>query len=188
MKKRYLLGLLAAGMMIACGSDNKSNEADSLTILQPEFMSPVGPYKSLPVDVMDSIPGHGTIRYRITGTPDESLAQITERDMDGMETGCVYIDNRYELSVYRRDSAYFRKALTKEDFRTRLLDEIQENAILDGMCYDRYQEGVLHFRVSFTDVSCSESHQNFFYSVYPDGSSVISPDTIQDVTGMEYGD
>lgn len=188
MKKRYLLGLLAAGMMIACGSDKKSEDADSLAMIQPDYSALSGPFKCASVDVTDSVRGHATISYRIKGEPDETLPQITERDIDGMETGNVYIDNRYELSVSRRDSAYFRKTLTKRDFQSRLLDEIQENAILDGMCYDRYQEGVLHFRVSFTDVSCSESHQNFFYSVYPDGSSVISPDTIQDVTGMEYGD
>ncbi len=111
--------------------------------------------------------------YSIKGLPDDELPIVVDED------GMKYKDNRFQLVITKDGRQLFSRSFTKADFKAQLSKDFQKYGIMDGLRFNRAEEGRLYFNtcVSFpeSDMSCP-----FFLIVGPDGSYRIEPDTTID--------
>jgi hypothetical protein len=92
------------------------------------------------------------------------------------EYGVKYKDNRYALDIRKDGNKLFSKKFTKADFNSKLSEDFKKYGIIDGMRFNRAEEGKLYFN---TCVSYPESDMTcpFLLIIGPDGSYSIEHDT-----------
>lgn len=114
--------------------------------------------------------GSHKVVFSITSQPDEELPEVVDED------GVKYKDNRFNLLITKDGKTFFDRSFTKADFKSQLSSDFQKYGIMDGLRFNRIEDGKLIFNtcVSFpdSDMSCP-----FILAIGPDGSYTISPDT-----------
>ena len=117
--------------------------------------------------------GSHKIVYTISGEADSTLKVIEDED------GTKFADNRWKLVITKDGKQLFNRSFSKADFKSKLPDDFQKYGIMDGLRFNRAEEGKLYFNtcVSFpdSDMSCP-----FFLIIGPDGSYRIEPNTTID--------
>ena len=117
--------------------------------------------------------GSHKVVYTITSQPDDELPVVVDED------GVKYKDNRYKLLIVKDGRTLFDRSFTKTDFKSMLSNDFQKYGIMDGLRFNRAEEGKLYFStcVSYpdSDMSCP-----FILTIGPDGSYTITPDTSLD--------
>ena len=177
MKKHGFL-LLALAFALATSCTRKGGAQAETTAQGEESINTV---HSLPeYEYCDSLTTgtHKTV-YRISSRPDESLPVVVDED------SVKYVDNRFQLTVTRDGSTLFSRSFTRADFRDLLPGEFREYGIMDGLRFNRAEDGKLYFNacVSYpdSDMSCP-----FILTVGPDGSHAIEPDPAVDEEDEEF--
>lgn len=163
------LTIIAAGLMLtaSCGEQKK---AEQNAVVQTEQVDDV--IHALPnYAYTDSLmQGSHKVVYSITSEADTSLPVITDED------GSKYYDNRYCLEIVKDGDMLFRRYLTKADFHSMLGSSFQKYGRMDGLRYNRTEDGKIYFNACVSlpdsDMSCP-----FFVTIGPDGSYTITPDT-----------
>lgn len=178
--KKHIFTLLPAAVALllatACNPKGKTT-----TEVETQTEETADAVHSLPdYNYTDSLmQGSHKVIYAITCHPDDSLAVIVDED------GVKYKDNRFWLTIMKDDKTLFSRSFTKADFRSQLPQEFQKYGIMDGMRFDRAEEGKLYFNtcVSYpeSDMSCP-----FILTIGPDGSYTIEPDTTSDEEDDEF--
>lgn len=114
--------------------------------------------------------GSHKIVYSITGSADDDLPEVVDED------GAKYKDNRWKLVITKDGKSLFNRSFTKADFRSQLSKEFQKYGIMDGLRFNRAEEGKLYFNtcISFPE---SDMFCPFILTIGPDGSYTITPDT-----------
>ena len=117
--------------------------------------------------------GSHKVVYAISSGADDELPLVVDED------GVKYKDNRYQLTITKDDKALFSRSFTKADFKSQLPGDFQKYGIMDGLRFNRTEEGKLIFNtcVSYpeSDMSCP-----FFLTIGPDGSYTLTLDTTID--------
>ena len=169
---RRLLFLAALPLVLATSCNRQKQPG---TEAAPAAELPADQIHSLPVYThTDSLAvGKHKVVYTITSQPDEELPLVVD------EEGVKYTDQRFSLHVERDGRSLFDRSFTKADFRTMLPEEFLKYGIMDGMRYDRTEDGKIYFNTCVSlpqsDMSCP-----FLLTVGPDGSYTIAPDTTVD--------
>ena len=114
--------------------------------------------------------GSHKIVYSIVGQPDDELPIVVDED------GMKYKDNRFKLLITKDGKKPFERNFSKADFKSMLSKNFQKYGIMDGLRFNRAEEGKLYFN---TCVSYPESDMlcPFFLVIGPDGSYRIENDT-----------
>lgn len=117
--------------------------------------------------------GSHKLVYTITSHPDETLPEVVDED------GVRYKDNRFSLLILKDGNTLFKRSFTKADFFGSIGKEFQKYGIMDGLRFNRAEEGKLYFNTCVSlpdsDMSCP-----FILTIGPDGSYSITPDTTVD--------
>ena len=124
--------------------------------------------------------GSHKVVYTITGQPDDELATVVDED------GMKYKDNRYTLVIQKDGKTLFNRSFSKADFKAQLTKDFQKYGVMDGLRFDRAEEGKLYFN---TCVAYPESDMSspFILIIGPDGSYRIEPDTTADDEDVPSG-
>ena len=179
MKKHIFILLPAAIALVLVASCNPKGKTTTEAETQTEETADA--VHSLPdYNYTDSLmQGSHKVIYAITSHPDDSLAVIVDED------GVKYKDNRFWLTITKDGKTLFSRSFTKADFRSQLPQEFRTFGIMDGLRFDRAEEGKLYFNtcVSYpdSDMSCP-----FILTIGPDGSYTIEPDTTSDEENDEF--
>jgi len=153
-------------LMASCGTKDKETQAPPQQEQNTEEVRSLTNY-----NYTDSLmQGSHKVVYTITRQPDDDLPIVVDED------GLKYKDNRYTLVVLKDGKTLFNKSFTKADFKAMLDKDFQKYAIMDGLRFDRAEDGKLLFN---TSVSYPESDMSapFILTIGPDGSHSIVPDT-----------
>ena len=113
--------------------------------------------------------GSHKVVYSIIGKGDEEQPVVVDED------GVKYMDNSWQLVITKDGKKLFEHSFTKTDFKSQLPEDFKKYGIMDGLRFNRAEEGKLYFNtcVSYpeSDMSCP-----FILTVGPDGSYTIAPD------------
>ena len=179
MKKHISLLLPAAiSLMLVASCGQKGNNQKNILTPTEEAADMI---HSLPdYNYTDSLmQGSHKVVYAITSHPDDSLSVIIDED------GVKYKANRFWLTITKDGNTLFSHTFTKADFRSLLPAEFRKYGLMDGMRFNRAEEGKLYFNtcVSYpdSDMSCP-----FILTIGPDGSYTIEPDTSSDEEDTEF--
>ena len=114
--------------------------------------------------------GSHMVIYTIISQPDDELPLVVDDD------GTKFKDNRFSLEITKDEQTLFSRNFTKADFKSMLSKDFQDCGIMDGMRFNRAEDGKLYFNtcVSYpeSDMSCP-----FILTIGPDGSYTITPNT-----------
>ena len=117
--------------------------------------------------------GSHKVVYTILGEADSTLKVVEDED------GVKFADNRWKLVITKDGKQLFNHSFSKADFKSKLPEDFQKYGTMDGLRFNRAEEGKLYFNtcVSFpdSDMSCP-----FFLIIGPDGSYRIEPNTTID--------
>ncbi|MBO7119496.1 MAG: DUF4738 domain-containing protein [Bacteroidaceae bacterium] len=113
--------------------------------------------------------GSHKVVYTITSEADSTLKVVEDED------GVKFQDNRFQLRITKDGQKLFERSFTKADFKSQLSEDFRKYGIMDGLRFNRAEEGKLYFNtcVSFpeSDMTCP-----FLLIIGPDGSYRIEPD------------
>lgn len=160
---------IAAGALLLVASCGEKKQAQNETIQTEVTEDEV--HSILAYEYTDSLmQGSHRVVYTITSEADESLPLVVDED------GTKYNDNRICLEIVKDGSILFRRYFTKADFAGSLGSDFQQHGLMDGLRFNRAEEGKLYFNACVSlpdsDMSCP-----FILTVGPDGSYTIAPDT-----------
>lgn len=171
--RKCAMTFLALFLLTSCSSCNKETKQTDETILTEQTDDGINrlPEYEYTETVMQ---GSHKVVYTITSRPDDELPTVVDED------GAKYKDNIYKLVIVKDGQPFFSRNFTKADFKSQLSSNFQKYGIMDGMRFNRAEEGKLYFNccVSYpeSDMSCP-----FILTIGPDGSYAIAPDnTIND--------
>lgn len=165
MKHLFILGI-GALVFFSCGPQKTESQDSNQTEQTTDQVRSIPNY-----NYTDSLmQGSHKVVYTITRRPDESLPEVIDED------GVRYKDNRFNLLIVKDGKKLFERSLTKADFKSRLPEDFKKYGIIDGLRFNRAEEGKLYFNtcISFpeSDMICP-----FLLTIGPDGSYAIAPDT-----------
>ncbi len=171
---RYPIVIATAAILLlaSCDKNKKKTETQETTLIEQNIDETI---HSLPdYAYTDSLmQGNHNVVFTITSQPDEELPIVVDED------GAKYKDNRYNLEITKDGRTLFNHSFTKADFKSMLSSDFQKYGIMDGLRFNRTEEGKLYFNtcVSYpeSDMSCP-----FILTIGPDGSYTITPDTTID--------
>ena len=168
MRKPFHIYIFSTFLLFFCSCGSKDKETQT----PPQQEQNIDEVRSLSeYNFTDSLTqGSHRIVYTITRKPDDELPIVVDED------GLKYKDNRYTLVILKDGTTLFNKSFTKSDFRAMINKDFQKYAIMDGLRFDRAEDGKLLFN---TSVSYPESDMSapFILTIGPDGSHSIVPDT-----------
>lgn len=158
-------------LMASCGS--KKDETQET----PQQEQDINAVRSLSnYNYTDSLnQGSHKVIYTITRQPDDELPIVVDED------GLKYKDNRYTLVIIKDGSTFFNKSFTKNDFKTKLPKDFIKYGIMDGLRFDRAEEGKLYFFATVTYPELDDMSRPFILTIGPDGSHQIEIDTSPDM-------
>ena len=161
--------LLFSSALIVLSSCTQQNTKKEVTIQTEQTIDEV---HSMPdYSYIDSLmQGSHKVVYSIERECAEDLPIVED------EYGVKYKDNRYALDIRKDGNKLFSKKFTKADFNSILSEDFKKYGIIDGMRFNRAEEGKLYFN---TCVSYPESDMTcpFLLIIGPDGSYSIEHDT-----------
>lgn len=167
--KKPSLTLLFTSALFALSSCTQQNTKKEVTIQTEQTIDEV---HSMPdYSYIDSLmQGSHKVVYSIERECAEDLPIVED------EYGVKYKDNRYALDIRKDGNKLFSKKFTKADFNSKLSEDFKKYGIIDGMRFNRAEEGKLYFN---TCVSYPESDMTcpFLLIIGPDGSYSIEHDT-----------
>lgn len=161
--------LLFASALIALASCTQQNTKTEVTIQTEQTIDEVHSLSAY--SHIDSLmQGSHKVVYHIERECAEDLPIVED------EYGVKYKDNRYALDIRKDGNKLFSKKFTKADFNSKLSEDFKKYGIIDGMRFNRAEEGKLYFN---TCVSYPESDMTcpFLLIIGPDGSYSIEHDT-----------
>ena len=171
MKKPFLIFIASCSLisLASCGPqkvETQETEQTEQTADEIRCMSDLNYSDSL-------MQGSHKVVYAITGRPDDELPIVVDED------GIKYKDNRFKLVITKDGKTLFDRSFTKADFKSMLSKNFQKYGIMDGLRFNRAEDGKLLFN---TCVSYPESDMlcPFILTIGPDGSHRIDPDTSAD--------
>lgn len=171
MKKPFLIFLLSYSLFSVTSCTPQKNESQETTQTEQTTEEVHSLHDYAYSDTL--MQGKHKVVYTITSQPDDELPVVIDED------GVKYKDNRYTLLIVKDDKTLFNRSFTKADFKSQLSDDFQKYGIMDGLRFNRAEEGKLYFNtcVSYpdSDMSCP-----FILTIGPDGSYAITPDTSLD--------
>lgn len=167
--KKAILTFLFSSTLITLSSCTQQNTKTEATVQTEQTIDEV---HSLPAySYVDSLmQGSHKVVYHIERECAEDLPIVED------EEGIKYKDNRYTLNITKDGTKLFSKQFTKADFKSKLSENFQDLGIMDGMRFNRAEEGKLYFN---TCISYPESDMTcpFLLIIGPDGSYAIEDDT-----------
>ena len=165
---RHIIPFAIMLLLASCGS----KQAETQDTIQPEQNT--DEVRTLPDYAhIDSLTqGSHKLRYVIESESAEDLPDVVD------EEGIKYKDKRFVLDIAKDGQKFFRHSFTKADFKSQLSEDFQKHGIMDGLCFNRTEDGKLYFNPD-SDMSCP-----FFLIIGPDGSYAIAPDTSVDEEGL----
>lgn len=156
-----------------CSCDFKKGQADGQVLTTKEQQ--VVEHRMKEYNLKDSITlGSHLFVYSIHREADDSLKVVVD------ENGEKFVDNYYDLTIFKDGKEFFRRHFTKLSFASQLDESFRKNGILDGFRFISAKEGKLTFGicVSFPESDMSEP---FVLTIGPDGSFTLEPDTAPDI-------
>ena len=165
MKHLFILGI-GSLLLFSCHPQKTESQDPDQTEQTTDEVRSIPDY-----DYTDSLmQGSHKVVYTITRRPDDNLPEVIDED------GTKYKDNRFNLLITKDGRKLFDGSLTKADFKSKLPEEFKKYGIIDGLRFNRAEEGKLYFNtcISFpeSDMICP-----FLLTIGPDGSYTITPDT-----------
>ena len=144
--KRYLYYIGVCLLLTGCGGNlsvNKegntqyvnSQPADDETLKDPIFMQDSD--ISVPITV-----GSRAFQSNVVRKPDRSLPMVSN------EQGQLYVDNIITLTLREGNHLVVRRDFTKKDFVGFLDTGFQQHAILEGLVFDKEENGQLLYAAS----------------------------------------
>lgn len=150
MKKTTILGIAIAAVLLAgCAEKKKS---DNIITKKEVKKEPSAPIRMQEYNQTSEIKlGGSNLTCFIHRTPCDSLPKVKD------ETGQQYIDNTIELKITRMNgSSFFSKTFTKNSFDKFLDDDYRNTGILEGLVYDKTENGVIIFAASVSHPNTDE--------------------------------
>ena len=138
--KAFLAVAVALMLMVACSS-KKSSDKDIITTdyVAPKPTEPIAMDADVQSQQIEWVEGR-SYQVKVSRTAADSLAMVSN------ELGQKYIDNVIAVEVKRADeSVFFHRSFTKRSFAAWLDADYQQKAILQGMRFQRVEDGVLEF-------------------------------------------
>ena len=168
----------AAILLAACGRGSKPAEAlvgqgdmevsDTISGIQ----------RMRTYDYSDSIrQGSHLYVYTIHREACDSLPMVTD------ESGYIFADNIYQLTILKDGQPFVRRRFTKSSFAHLLSADFRKQGILDGFMCDTSQPG-LHFAVSVSYPQ-SDMYEPFLLTFDEQGGMVLERDTRSDIEAEE---
>lgn len=114
-----------------------------------------------------------TVVYEVNRHAVDSLPVVTD------ETGIRYTDNVLSLTVSKEGGLIFHKTFYKHSFKSFLDSDFYKHAILEGMAFDRIENGKLCFSVSIS-YPMSDLYIPLLISFDSNGNYVITQDLVLD--------
>ncbi len=176
--KNVIAIVLLASLVTACGPKQSQTETRSAAVENTEAQ----PRRTPEFRLRDSLQvGSHKWVYNILRQPDDSLEIVTDED------GQRYVDNFYQLDITRDGHDFFSKRLTKATLQSRLSAQFRQYGILDGLRFNRYEDGKLYFSICVSYPE-SDEYAPFLLIIGPDGSHVFENDELLDLGDIELSD
>ncbi len=143
------IAIAAAATLAGCSEKKKS---DNIITRKEVKKQPSAPIRMQEYNqTTETNLGSTQLTCFIHRTPCDSLSQVKD------ETGQPYIDNTIALRITRADgSQFFAKTFTKATFDKFLDDDYRRTGILEGLVFDRSEDGVLRFAASVSHPNTDE--------------------------------
>jgi len=168
MKKHFVILICSCSLIFFSSCKQKKTEKQETVQVEQT----VNEVRSLPdYAYTDSLmQGSHVVVYTITSQSDDELPAVVDED------GVTFKDSRWSLEIVKDGKPLFNRSFSKADFRNSLPGDFQKYGIMDGMRFNRSEEGKLYFNTCISlpdsDMSCP-----FILTIGPDGSYTIATDT-----------
>lgn len=172
---------LVALMLMSCGRKKTDNEA-LVGHGDMEVTDSVGAIQRMRVyDYSDTVRvGSHRYAYTIHREACDSLPMVTD------ESGYVFADNIYTLTILKDGSPFVSRRFTKQTFAHLLTPDFRRQGILDGFMCDTSQPG-LQFAVSVSYPQ-SDMYQPFLLTFDEQGGMRLERDTRSDIDVADTDD
>lgn len=178
MKKTTILGIAMAAVLLAgCGEKKKSDNIITKKEVKKEPSAPISMQEYNQTSEIKL--GGSNLTCFIHRTPCDSLPKVKD------ETGQLYVDNTIELKITRTDgSSFFCKTFTKKSFDKFLDDDYRNTGILEGLVYDKTEDGVIRFAASVSHPNTDE-YIPLLIKIDRSGNMVVERDVNLDTAAEE---
>ena len=179
MNKLLVYSLAALSVMAAMASCKEKPKSEDIITRKEVKKAPSAPERMQPYENAKTFNWGGKdYTSMIVRTACDSLEMVTNED------GQKFIDNTISLTITRSDgSKVFSKVFTKKDFDKQLDDDYRKTGILEGLVFDRVEDGKVRYAAS---VSHPQTDEYIPLVVMIDrmGHMTIDRDTQMDVSGQ----
>lgn len=180
MNKLLVYGIVAVSVMAGMSSCKEKKESTDIITRKEVKKAPSAPIRMQPYENAKNFEWGGKdYTSMIIRTSNDSLDMVTD------EEGQKFIDNTISLTITRSDgSKFFSREFTKQTFNDYLDDDYRKTGILEGLVFDRLDDGKVRFAAS---VSHPQTDEYIPLVVVIDrmGNMTIARDTEMDVNGQQ---
>ena len=162
----------AALLCCNCGGESKPAESGYHEYEKPDTTSSVQEMKDYHYSAEVKV-GQTQYLYDIVREANDTLPLVAGDD------GARYADNYIRLRVNCGGKEIFNKVFTKDHFKDYLEKDFISRSILEGMAFDRVEDGKLRFAASVC-YPASDIYIPLSITIAPDGSFKIEKDEILD--------
>ncbi len=155
-----------------CGGNDRQTETGYSEYEKPDTANAVQEMRDYHYSAEVKV-GRTRYTYDIVRETSDTLPPVTGDD------GERYADNYIRLRVNREGKEIFNKAFTKRHFKSYVEESFISRAILEGMAFDKADNGNLRFAASVS-YPASDIYIPLSITVAPDGSYQITKDEILD--------
>lgn len=174
------LALTATCMTTGCGDKKKTND---IITTKPVKKAPAAPIKMQEYHQSRETDFAGSrLVCDIQRTADDSLSMVAD------EYGQKFVDNRITLTIKRPNgTVFFAKTFTKATFDSYLDDDYRKTGILEGLVFDKVEDGTLKFAASVSHPQTDE-YIPLVVAVNANGTMTLSRDTQLDTNANDEDD
>lgn len=171
----FIAAAIIIGTTTACKEEKKR---DDIIITKVERKAPTGPISMQEYTQVTDVEWNGeTVVCEINRKPDTALPTVTN------ENGQKFVDNKINLKIkYQDGNTLFEKVFTKNDFSAALDDDYRKNGVLEGLVFDKKENGQLKFAASVS-LPQTDEYIPIVLLVSKNGAVNISRDTQMDTNG-----
>lgn len=173
----FLFAGLLAGLVLSCSEKKKTDDiiTKKITIKKPSGPVSMQAY----TQTADFRLGGQAMSCVINRTPDSGLPMVAD------ETGQKFVDNTISLVINRDDgSVVLERKFTKKDFDSQLDDDYRATGILEGLVFDKVEDGRARFAASVSHPQTDE-YIPLVVMVSQGGSIQIERDTQLDTSASD---
>lgn len=171
---------IMAGIMTACSEKKKTDDIITKKVIVKKPSAPVS--MQAYTQTADFRLGGQVMSCVINRTPDSGLPMVAD------ETGQKFVDNTISLVINRSDgSVVLERKFTKKDFDSQLDSDYRATGILEGLVFDKVEDGRARFAASVSHPQTDE-YIPLVVLVSQNGSIQIERDTQLDTSAGDDAD